>query len=110
MLGVEGRQIGWQIRPLAVRNPKEQFIPVRIAEYECRPPPLNPHRFETPLADVLKQRQGLIVFKTDEGPSASCSISSWGMDLVEDEFESEQAHLKDPRATVVLMIPVESEP
>jgi hypothetical protein len=49
--------------------------------------PLNAHRVEAPLADVLQQRRGLVVFKTDEGPPVSCSILSWAIDLVKDEFE-----------------------
>ena len=49
---IDGRKVGWQFRPFAVGNPKVQFVPVRIAEYECWPSPLIAHRVDAALPDV----------------------------------------------------------
>jgi hypothetical protein len=42
------------------------------------------------LTNVRDQSRGLVVFQAEEDAPVACPIPNWAVDLVEEEFESEE--------------------
>src|SRR4051812_30000891 len=90
---------------LLVRRPEVQLVAVDILDDECRPTPFDAARPHLPLDEMPPQRLLLVVIEADEQTPMAGAGTGAVVNLVDDQLESEQAHLED----AVLRVPIEGE-
>src|SRR5687767_2201524 len=94
-----------EVAEVVVRHPEEQLVGVQVSDHESRPSPLDTKGLDASVRDVLAHRLPLIVLEADEDSAMASPRSGPLANLIENQLEAEQAHLKHP----VPGVPVERE-
>ena len=96
-----------QARSFALRQPKEQFVPIKVAYYKCWSAPLEDGRLDSLFLDVFAKCIYLVVIEANEQAAVTRPILRPRLSLVQDQLEPKQAHFKYKCPALFLIVPLQ---